>query len=59
MSSARSGAGVVLVAVAIVLGIAALGVEGVAGSGLGVGATFALLVAWAVWPLRRLAGPNR
>jgi hypothetical protein len=50
----RSGIGLVLGAVAIGLAMAALHVEGTVGVGLGVGAVFALLVAWAVWPLREV-----
>ena len=49
------GSGLVLGAVAIILATAALHLQGVVGVGLGIGSALALLVAWAVWPLRELA----
>ena len=39
----------------IILATAALHLQGVVGVGLGIGSALALLVAWAVWPLRELA----
>ena len=42
-------------AAAIVLGMVALHAEGTVQVGLGIAASFALLIAWAVWPLREIA----